>query len=52
VNPPAIGQAIAAAIPGARFLVPQGVGHLPEIEAPADTLRHLLDHLALAESLR
>jgi pimeloyl-ACP methyl ester carboxylesterase len=38
VNPPEVGRAIAAAIPGARFASPPGIGHLPEIEAPAQTL--------------
>jgi pimeloyl-ACP methyl ester carboxylesterase len=45
VNPPEIGRAIAAAIPGARFVAPEGVGHLPELEAPARTLELLRGHL-------
>jgi pimeloyl-ACP methyl ester carboxylesterase len=44
VNPPDVGQAIAAAIPGARFLSPPGIGHLPELEAPAKTLELLRTH--------
>lgn len=44
VNPPDVGQAIAAAIPGARFLSPPGIGHLPELEAPAKTLDLLRTH--------
>jgi pimeloyl-ACP methyl ester carboxylesterase len=44
VNPPeTVGRLIAAAIPGARFESPAGIGHLPELEAPAQTtalLRH------------
>jgi pimeloyl-ACP methyl ester carboxylesterase len=46
VNPPEVGRAITAAIPGARFVMPRGVGHLPEIEAPAETLALLLEHFA------
>lgn len=38
VNPPDVGRMIAEAIPGARFLSPEGIGHLPEVEAPAFTL--------------
>lgn len=38
VNPLDVGRAIAAAIPGARFLSPPGIGHLPELEAPAETV--------------
>jgi pimeloyl-ACP methyl ester carboxylesterase len=44
VNPPEVGRAIAAGIAGARFVMPRGVGHLPEIEAPAETLSLLLGH--------
>jgi pimeloyl-ACP methyl ester carboxylesterase len=45
VNPPDIvGRVIAGAIPGARFVAPALVGHLPEIEAPAQTLALLRDH--------
>jgi pimeloyl-ACP methyl ester carboxylesterase len=44
VNPPELGRAIAAGIAGARFVMPRGVGHLPEIEAPAETLALLLAH--------
>ncbi|WP_137124019.1 alpha/beta fold hydrolase [Roseomonas sp. HF4] len=38
VNPPEVGAAVAAAIAGARLEHPAGIGHLPEIEAPAMTL--------------
>lgn len=38
VNPPDVGRLIAEAIPGARFLSPEGIGHLPEVEAPAQTI--------------
>jgi pimeloyl-ACP methyl ester carboxylesterase len=31
---PAYGQAYAAAIPGARFEVLPGTGHMPQMEAP------------------
>jgi pimeloyl-ACP methyl ester carboxylesterase len=42
VNPPEVGRAIAAAIQGARFESPPGIGHLPELEAPATA--HALLH--------
>ncbi|MCU0985368.1 MAG: alpha/beta hydrolase [Acetobacteraceae bacterium] len=52
VNPPAIGDAIAAAIgPHARVVNPAGIGHLPELEAPALTLGLIADHLGLGRSL-
>jgi 3-oxoadipate enol-lactonase len=35
LTPPAMGRAIAARIPGARFAVVPGAGHLSNIEAPA-----------------
>jgi pimeloyl-ACP methyl ester carboxylesterase len=38
VNPPEVGRAVADAIPGARFISPEGLGHLPELEAPQRTL--------------
>lgn len=44
VNPPAIGQAIAAAIPGSRIEILPGIGHLPKLEAPVATARLLRDH--------
>ncbi|MGG5809236.1 alpha/beta fold hydrolase [Falsiroseomonas sp. CW058] len=44
VNPPEVGRAIAAVIPGARFVSPPGIGHLPELEAPAQTLALLRRH--------
>ena len=45
VNPPGdVGAPIAAAITGARFVSPPGIGHLPEIEAPALTLALLRAH--------
>ncbi len=48
VNPPAIGAAIAAAIGShARVENPAGIGHLPELEAPAKTLRLISAHLGL-----
>jgi pimeloyl-ACP methyl ester carboxylesterase len=48
VNPPPIGDAIAAAIGAhARVANPAGIGHLPELEAPSLTLRLIADHLSL-----
>ncbi len=44
VNPPAVGRAIAAAIPGSRFEILPDIGHLPKLEAPAATARLLRDH--------
>jgi pimeloyl-ACP methyl ester carboxylesterase len=45
VNPPEVGRAIAGAIPRARFVSPEGIGHLPELESPAQTFALLRDHL-------
>ncbi len=50
VNPPEVGAAIAAAIAGARFVAPAGIGHLPELEAPALTIGLLRGHLGYAGS--
>lgn len=51
VNAPTIGDAIAAAIgPHARVVNPAGVGHLPELEAPALTLTLIADHLGPGRS--
>lgn len=47
VNPPEVGAAVAAAIRGARLEHPPGIGHLPELEAPALTLALLRDFLGL-----
>jgi pimeloyl-ACP methyl ester carboxylesterase len=44
VNPPEVGRSVAEAIRGARFVSPEGVGHLPEIEAPSHTLALLREH--------
>ncbi len=44
VNPPAIGRAIAAAIPGSRIEILPGIGHLPKLEAPATTAGLLREH--------
>ncbi len=48
VNPPEVGQAVAAAIPGAGYEEPPGIGHLPEIEAPQFTLNLLRNHMKIA----
>lgn len=48
VNPPEVGAAVAAAIAGARLEHPAGLGHLPEIEAPAATLAMLREFLGVA----
>jgi len=47
VNPPEVGAAVAAAIAGSRLEHPIGIGHLPEIEAPALTLGLLRSFLGL-----
>ncbi len=47
VNPPEVGAAVAAAIAGSRLEHPPGIGHLPELEAPALTLRLLREFLGL-----
>jgi pimeloyl-ACP methyl ester carboxylesterase len=46
VNPPAIGRAIAAAIPRSKFVELAGVGHLPKLEDPARTIALLSQHFA------
>lgn len=49
VTPPEQGRLIASQIPGARFVLIDGAGHLPLLEAPeavAATLRPFLDNLA------
>ena len=43
VNPMVVGRAVAASIPKARFVAPEEVGHLAEIEAPIRTLGLLKD---------
>ncbi|MFC3125482.1 alpha/beta fold hydrolase [Pseudoroseomonas globiformis] len=45
VNPPEVSRILAGAIPGATMVVQEGVGHLPELEAPAATLAVLERHL-------
>lgn len=44
VNPMAVGRAVAAAIPKARFVSPEKIGHAAELEAPARTLQLLREH--------
>lgn len=46
VNPPEIGRAIAAAIPGCQFVELPGVGHLPKLEDPERTVALLKKHIA------
>ena len=45
VNPVAVGRAVASSIPKARFVSPERIGHLAEIEAPIRTLGLLRDFL-------
>ncbi|MDD5628529.1 MAG: alpha/beta fold hydrolase [Elusimicrobia bacterium] len=45
LTPPLEGQAMAAAIPGARFCLIPGAGHLSSVEAPARFNRLLADFL-------
>jgi len=47
VNPLPVAQAVAAAIPFSRFVALEGVGHLPELEAPAQLLALLRAHMGL-----
>ena len=49
ITPPAISEAMAAAIPEARLVVIPGAGHLPCIEQPVTTTRAVLKFL---QSLR
>jgi len=44
-TPPALGQAIAAAIPGARFAVVAGAAHLANVERADEVNRLLATHL-------
>jgi pimeloyl-ACP methyl ester carboxylesterase len=46
VNPPEVSRAVAAAMPDARLVMLPGIGHLPELECPAATASHILEHLA------
>lgn len=48
VNPPSVGQAVAAAIAGARYEEILGIGHLPEMELPQFTLKLLWSHMKIA----
>lgn len=45
--PPAESRAMAAAIPGARFALIEGAGHLPSLERPAATLRAIEEWLRM-----
>ncbi|HEY3437607.1 MAG TPA: alpha/beta hydrolase [Actinotalea sp.] len=41
IGDPTFGRAYAEAIPGARFTLLEGVGHLPQIEAPDALVEHV-----------
>jgi len=43
IYPPEHGEAFATAIPGARLLVLDKAGHLPQLETPSDLLAAILD---------
>ncbi len=45
VNPPEVSRAIHEAIPGSRLVIMPGVGHLPKLEAPTETIALLRSHL-------
>jgi pimeloyl-ACP methyl ester carboxylesterase len=45
VNPPEVSRAIHEAIPGSRLVVLPGIGHLPKLEAPDQTVALLRSHL-------
>lgn len=45
---PAIAEALAAEIPGARLEWLRGIGHFPMLEAPEDFARHVLSFLGTA----
>jgi len=49
ITPPAIAQAMASAIPGARLMEIPGAGHLPCIEQPVPTSRAILKFLQSLE---
>lgn len=45
-TPPAMGRALAAGIPGARYVELPGIGHSPQIQAPDLFLAHVAPFLA------
>ena len=47
-SPPAHGRAIAAAVPGARYVTVPGAAHLASVEQPAAVGTLLTDHLERA----
>ncbi len=44
-TPPALGEQIAAAVPGARFEVVEGAAHLAAVERPRAVARLVMEHL-------
>jgi pimeloyl-ACP methyl ester carboxylesterase len=49
---PGYGRAYAAAIPGARFELLPGTGHLPQLETPEQLVRAVRDFISAALSHR
>jgi pimeloyl-ACP methyl ester carboxylesterase len=43
IYPPEHGEAFAKAVPGARLVVLDKAGHLPQLETPSDLLTAVLD---------
>lgn len=47
---PATGRALAARIPGARLELMEGIGHVPQLEAPRAVASMITAHLAAADA--